>query len=166
MYLCTENDDKMKFEIKELTGFSGQKAHIYSVILEGDNLTLLEQFFNENREHPHEIKEIFNRILLMGNETGCRRTFFKPNEGKPGDGVAALKEGDIRLYCLYFDNTAVFFGNGGYKGVRAHQDRKELHEKVTQMEEIAKKINNAIKERDIIIEEDGSLTINYWDYEE
>ncbi len=33
------------------------------------------------------------------------------------------------------------------------------------MKEIAKKINDAIKEKDIVIEDDGSLTINYWDNE-
>jgi len=35
-----------------------------------------------------------------------------------------------------------------------------------QMREIASRINKAIIEKDIVIEEDGSLTINYWEDED
>ena len=61
----------------------------------------------------------------------------------------------------------MFFGSGGYKPPEAHayQEVPELDEKAQQMKEIAKKINDAIKEKDIVIEDDGSLTINYWDNE-
>lgn len=130
----------MNFNITEMEGLSGKMAHIYSVILSGEGTTLLEQFFEENSEHKIELEEIFNRILIMGHETGCRRHYFKLYEGKPGDGVAALRVGQLRLYCLYFDKTAV-------------------------LKNIAAKINRAIVEKDITINEDGSLNINFWDYE-
>lgn len=146
---------------------SGSKAHIYSVILEGEETTLLEQFFEENQPHQEELREILNRIIVMGENTGCRRDYFKHDEGKPGDGVAALRVGQLRLYCLYFDNTAVFFGSGGYKppGIRAYQEDPYLNSKAEQMIRIASHINKAIKDKDIVIEEDGALTINNWEYE-
>lgn len=159
----------MNFDIKELVELSGEKAHIYSVILEGEDKTLLEEFFDSNSLYEDELKDILYKIISMGKDTGCHRWFFKMNEGKPGDGVARLliPNGRLRLYCLYFDNTAVFFGSGGYKPkeIRAYQEDEALNSKATQMIEIAKRINKAIIDRDIIIGEDGSLTINNWDYE-
>ena len=103
----------------------------------------------------------------MGESTGCRRQYFKPYEGRAGDGVMALRVGQLRLYCLYFDKTAVFFGSGGYKPPEAHayQEVPELNEKAEQMKDIARIINNAIKDKDIEIDKDGSLIINNWEYE-
>ena len=74
----------------------------------------------------------------------------------------------MRLYCLYFDNTAVFFGSGGFKPplIRAYQEDDALNEKAQQMRQIAKMINEAIKNKDIEIKDDGSLIINDWNYDE
>lgn len=157
----------MNFNIVEMDDLTGRMAHIYSILPEGEEFTLLEQFFEEIKQYKKESTTIIEKLTIMGNETGCRRGYFKHYEGALGDGVAALSVGCIRLYCLYFDKTAVFFGSGGYKPpeVHAYQEVPELDEKAQQMREIAKKINDAIKEKDIVIEDDGSLTINYWDNE-
>ena len=158
----------MKFEITEMLEFSGEMAHIYSVTLNGEEQTLLEQFFDENAEYEEELGIIVEKLLVMGNDTGCRYDFFKNHEGSLADGVAALRVGQIRLYCLYFDRTAVFFGSGGYKSpdIKAYQEDPVLNEKAMLMREIAARINKAIIEKDIVIEQDGSLTINFWDDED
>lgn len=158
----------MNFEITELEEFSGEKAHIYSVTLQGEEETLLEQFFDENAEYEGELKTIIEKLLVMGNETGCRYQYFKHNEGALGDGVAAIRVGQIRLYCLYFDKTAVFFGSGGYKSpnIKAYQEDSALFAKAKEMREIAARINRAIVEKDIVIGQDGSLTINFWEDED
>lgn len=168
MYFCPRLSNTMNFEITELSEFSGEMAHIYSVTLRGEELTLLEQFFNENAEFKEELSIIAGKLMVMGNDTGCRYEFFKHHEGALADGVAALRVGQIRLYCLYFDRTAVFFGSGGYKSpdIKAYQEDPVLNEKATQMRKIAARINKAIVEKDIVIEQDGSLTINYWDDED
>lgn len=152
----------MDFDIIEIEDFTGRMAHIYSILLDGEELTLLEQFFDDNQMYLAEMNQISEKLIVMGNDTGCRREFFKHEEGAPGDGVAALKVGNLRLYCLYFDKTAVFFGSGGYKPPEAHayQEVPELNEKAEQMKNIAKEINQAIIDRKIVIENDGSLTIN------
>ena len=157
----------MNFEITEMEELSGDGAKIYSVTLDGDETTLLEQFFEENAEYETEINELLNKLYIMGQETGCRWDFFKHNEGKPGDGVSVLKAGQLRLYCLYIDSTIVCFGSGGYKSpeIRAYQEKASLNAKVVQMEEIAERINKAIKEKDIEIK-NGQLLINFWDYED
>lgn len=158
----------MNFEITELSDFSGEMAHIYSVTLKGQEQTLLEQFFDDNAEYKEELTVIVEKLLVMGNDTGCRYEFFKHHEGALADGVAALRVGQIRLYCLYFDRTAVFFGSGGYKSpeIKAYQEDPELNAKAVQMREIAARINKAIIDKDIVIEQDGSITINYWDDED
>ena len=157
----------MNFEITEMEELSGDGARIYSVTLEGEENTLLEQFFEENAEYETEIKEIFNKLYLMGQEIGCRWDFFKHHEGKPGDGVSVLKAGRLRLYCLYIDTTIVCFGSGGYKSseIKAYQEEPSLNAKVIQIEEIAERINKAIKEKDIEIK-NGQLQINYWNDED
>ena len=129
---------------------------------------MLEQFFEDNAEYAEELNTIIQKLMVMGNETGCRYEFFKHNEGALADGVAAMRVGQIRLYCLYFDRTAVFLGSGGYKSpeIKAYQEDPSLNEKAMQMREIAARINKAIIDRDIVIEEDGSLTIIFWEDED
>ena len=160
--------EEMDFDIIEISDFTGDMAHIYSVMLNGQEQTLLEQFFEENAEHTDELSTIVEKLMVMGHDTGCRRDFFKHHEGASADGVAALRVGQMRLYCLYFDRTAVFFGSGGFKPpqIKAYQEDEVLNAKAQQMRQIAARINKAIIERDIVIEEDGSLTINYWDNED
>lgn len=157
----------MNFDIVEIEDYSGKMAHIYSLVVDNDGASLLEQFFAENAEYEQEISEIDELLYDMGHTFGCKRFLFKHNEGALADGVAAVRVGQLRLYCLYFDNTAVFFGSGGYKPpeIHAYQEDEKLNAKAQQMREIARKLNKAIKNKDIIIEEDGSLTINNWDYD-
>lgn len=70
-------------------------------------------------------------------------------------------EQPLRLYCLRFDNTCIFVGSGGYKppGIAAYQDDPLLNSKAQQMKAIAACINKAIKEKELIILNDGSLKI-------
>ena len=95
----------MKFEIINIEEFSGRKAQIYSVMYEGDDMTLMDHFFEDNgKDHQEELEEIASKLHVMGNDTGCREHFFKLNEGALGDGVVALSYNRMRLYCLRYDN--------------------------------------------------------------
>ena len=62
----------MNFEIEEIKELSGDAASIYSVTMEGEEETLLEQFFGENAGYETELDEIANKLYVMGQETGCR----------------------------------------------------------------------------------------------
>ena len=107
LILCHKQNCHMKFEIKELEELSGKKARIYSVIIDGEEDTLLEQFFNENKNHADELQTMLSKIKTMADDTGCRRQFFAEGEGAWADGVVALKAGKLRLYGIYFNNTVV-----------------------------------------------------------
>ena len=90
----------MGFKIVEMEGLSGPKAHIYSVVFDGDKETLLEQFFNENSSEEELLIKMLGKIKSMADKTGCLRQFFKEGEGKLADGVVALAVGNIRLYGI------------------------------------------------------------------
>ena len=116
----------MKIELVDLEEFSGNKAHIYSVLLDDAEDTLFDQFIEENRTlYYRDLREIVKQLKVMGDNTGCQIEFFKLNEGRLGDGVAAIWSGRIRLYCLRFDSSLIIVGDGGYKSpkIRAYQAR-------------------------------------------
>ena len=58
----------MNFDIEEIKELSGDAASIYSVTMEGEENTLLEQFFEENAEYDEELTEILNKLYVMGKK--------------------------------------------------------------------------------------------------
>ena len=149
----------MSFRIVEMKDLSGAKAHIYSVKFDGYDETLLDRFFNENEDNKN-LQEMLHKIIVMATKTGCLKQFFKEGEGSLADGVVALSVGNLRLYGIYFNNTVVLLGSGGEKNVRAYQHDPILNAKVEQIKYVAKKIDKAIVERDIIVSEDGELNLD------
>ncbi len=153
----------MKFDIVNIEEFSGPKAKIYSIMYEDDDSTLMDHFFDDNmEEHQAELEEMASKLYVMGNDTGCRAHLFKLNEGSPGDGVVALSCKRMRLYCLRFDNTCIFIGSGGYKppDIHAYQEDPLLDSKAQEMKEIAACINNAIREKELKVRDDGTLELS------
>ncbi len=152
----------MEFDLVDIEELSGNKAHIYSILLDGEEDTLLDKFFSENEDFADELSEIHNQLFSMGHRFGCREQLFKLYEGKPGDGVVAIRQGQLRLYCLRYGNAAIFVGSGGYKPpeIHAYQEDPVLNSKAQQMIKIANAINQAIKDRDIKVNDDGSLTLS------
>lgn len=153
----------MKFDIINIEEFSGRRAQIYSIMYEDDDMTLMDHFFEDNETgHQEDLEEIAAKLQVMGNYTGCRAHLFKPYEGAPGDGVVALRHNRMRLYCLRFDNTCIFIGSGGYKPpeISSYQDDDFLNSKAEEMRKIAACINKAIEEKDLRVEDDGSLSIS------
>lgn len=139
----------------ELEIFSGSQATIYSVILEGDTITLFDHFVDENvATYRKEIKHITNRLHEIGHTTGAREQFFKHHEGKPGDGVCALFDASdckLRLYCIRYGSIAVILGGGGPKPdhIKAWQDDEKLKLEAETIIQISKDIMQRIHSGDI-----------------
>lgn len=56
----------MKFEIINIEEFSGRKAQIYSVMYEGDDMTLMDHFFEDNgKDHQEELEEIASKLHVI-----------------------------------------------------------------------------------------------------
>ncbi len=73
----------MTFDIVDIEEFSGRMAKIYSIILEGDEDTLLDQFFEENSQYEEELSEIARKLMVMGENTGCRIQFSRRMRAHP-----------------------------------------------------------------------------------
>ena len=150
----------MDFRITEIEALKGPKARIYSVIMEGEDKSLLEQFFDENNAYAKDLKKVIYKIHVMAHDTGCRRSFFKEGEGAWGDGMVALDStGRLRLYGIYFHDAVILFGSGGYKpsNVKAYEDHPPLNEKAQQMRVIAKEIYRRITDGELKVNKDGTL---------
>lgn len=151
----------MNFEIVKLSDFSGEKTTIYSVIQEGEEVTLFDHFIEENEsEYPDEILDIVKRIKAIGHVTGARIDFFKDKEGIPGDGVCALYDNPdsrLRLYCIRYGNCAVILGGGGPKpkSIRTLQDDPKLTQENYSMRDVSQVIMNALNEKEIRWSSDG-----------
>jgi len=149
----------MKFELVDIDEFSGEMAKIYSVALEGDDMTLMDHFFEDNAQYADELKAMAEKLKAMGKSTGCRIQFFKENEGAPGDGMVAFWYKRMRLYCLRIGSACIIIGDGGYKPpeISAYQEDAVLNGKAQQMRKIAACINKAIRDRDIKVCDDGTI---------
>lgn len=150
----------MKFDIVNIEEFSGGMAQIYSVMFEGDDMTLMDHFFDDNAQYDEELRWMATKLEAMGNDTGCRFQFFKEHEGAPGDGVVAFWYKRMRLYCLRIDSACIILGDGGYKppDISAYQEDEMLNSKAQQMKKLAACINKAIVDKDLIVGEDGDIT--------
>jgi len=134
----------MKYKLKKISKLSGNKATIYSVIIDDNDKSLYELFLAENiTSHISEITFINKQLQIIGNKTGAREGFFKMYEGKYGDGVCALydKPGyKLRLYCIRYGTQIIIVGGGGEKNVRALQDDPKLKKENYILRDVSKLI--------------------------
>jgi len=162
----------MKYKLVELNEFTGNKATVYSVIVDEEELTLFEKFVEENIiSFKDEIFFIFDRLETIGHETGAREHYFKFKEGKPGDGIVALydqPDSKLRLYCIRYGTQIIILGGGGHKSkkVRALQDDKKLKEDNYLLRKISEAITERIKDRRIRYSADGYTLEGEIEFEE
>ena len=140
---------------------SGQ-ASIYVVVYEDENETSLERFVKENNtDFRDEVKDILQRLNAIGHKTGTRAQFFKPNEGKPGDGVCALydnPEKHLRLYCIRNGNVTLIIRGGGEKSkqMMAFQESDKLKEENYFLRDVSQLILERLKDKDNSHSPDGT----------
>lgn len=146
----------MKFELKEIPQLTGRRCKIYSVLMEGDEKTLFEQFMAENRgDFPEETKSIFKDLIGIGEYHGAKDSYFRPKkEGKLGDGVEALFDiphAHLRLYTIKYGSVLLVLGGGGYKpkNIRAFQEDPKLTKENYLVRQIAAILYQAIKDKDL-----------------
>ena len=157
----------MGYGIVEISDLSGPGCKIYSVVRDGEEGTLLDEFIE--RMDAQGYSECVNEILLaltsFGREFGAREQFFRLNEGKPGDGVVALlkkKRFQIRLYGIRFGNVLLILGSGGVKppGIASWQQDPVLKEHAEEMITLSRQIQERIINKEIFISPQGELSGN------
>lgn len=148
----------MKCRLVKLSRFSGNKASVYSVIIDNDRETLFDKFLQENKNlFLSELRDILGRLKSIGYKAGAREGYFKLNEGNPSDGVCALyddPEKHLRLYCIRYGTQIVVLGGGGPKDVRALQDDEKLTKENYFLRWLSQQITFRIKEGDITFSND------------
>jgi len=153
---------------------SGAETSVYSVFLLAKQDTLFNRFINENKNSfKSELKDIINRLKVIGHKTGAREQFFKLKEGKPGDGICALydhPDRNLRLYCIRYGKTLIIVGGGGEKTTKTLQEDSKLKEENYFLRLIAKDIQERIQEGEIEFSDDymdllGNLEFKSEDYE-
>lgn len=156
----------MNFRLVEISGISGEKCRIYSVLPDGEQYTVFEQFLTEyENTYADDIDEIYNRLHVMGHREGARDGYFKKEEGRPGDLVCALydkPDEHLRLYCIRFGTVAIILGGGGpkTKDIRAWQEDRVLSENACMMMAVSSQYAHAVREGDIAISPTGELIGN------
>ncbi len=150
----------MKCRLKKLDHLSGNKASVYSVILNDSNDTLFEVFLKENaNEHLSELTNIVLRVKTMGKDTGIIDDFLKIHEGRFGDGVCALYDvpnSKLRVYCIRYGAQIIIIGGGGIKTkeIRALQDSPKLKKENYLMRSISSAIAKRIIGENICYSDD------------
>jgi hypothetical protein len=145
----------MRCKLVKLSRFSGNKASIYSIVLNDEQETLLDKFIHDNKNtFLSEIKDILERLRTIGKKTGARIDYFKLFEGTPGDGVCALyddEDSNLRLYCIRYGSQLVIAGNGGPKpkSIQALQEDEKLTDENYFLRWLSDEITTRIKEREI-----------------
>lgn len=142
---------KFSFEVVKLDALSGNRATFYTAYLPDEDTTLFDRFTVENREaHREELIRIRSQMSVMATKTGAQEELFDKYEGtKIGEGVYALYNKKLRLYCFRVDNCIVLLGGGDWKEVAKWQDDPKLADEVNRVRFIAKQIDERIRSRDI-----------------
>ncbi len=163
----------MEYEIVKLSLLSGTQCTVYSIIPERGGLTLYDVFINENiADFREKVRDINNRLKLIGTKHGARHSYFKHFEGRYGDGVCALydlPEKNLRLYCIRYGSDVIILGGGGLKTkeTMAWQDDTKLTEEATRMIEYAKDIARRMDSGEIYMSRDKpELEGNFYFFED
>lgn len=159
----------MKCSLERVDQFCGKGCIVYTVIIAHQKETLFDEFVRVcSVLFKSETKDILKRLHAIGHLTGARESFFKMNEGKPGDGLCALYDqpkSHLRLYCIRFGMGIIVLGSGGQKpkNIRALQDDPVLLAANDLLRRIAQKMTELIQEKDLRFSEDGfSGTLEFY----
>jgi hypothetical protein len=163
--LGTLSDGNSTFELIELEEYSGPMLKIYSVFIDDAQITLFDQFLEENQSvYPDELSDLISKIETIGNETGLNGRWYRRDEGSFGDGVCCLfdyPDKNLRLYFIRFGNAekdlAIVIGGGGYKPKEVHalQEVPKLRHENYLLRKVARALHDAIELEELGVDEDG-----------
>jgi hypothetical protein len=146
-----------------LSSYSATECSVYTILPLDESETTFTKFIKDySGVFKDEVQEIVKRIRTMARKTGARDQFFRHFEGKPGDGVAAIRYKDypdedsdrdpenLRLYCIRYGKDLIILGGGGQKKVNTWQDDfNELGKHVEELINLSELITKRIQEKDL-----------------
>lgn len=131
-----------------------EAVNFYSIMLEGEELTELEKFFDKfpvGCEYDEEMDVIVAWLDRIG-ETGALERYFRP-EGEHGDGVSAIpiESGKLRLYCLRLSDKILIFGNGDAKDTKSWQESETLSAYVQLLMDTSRFIASRVRDGKLLL---------------
>lgn len=131
-----------------------EAVNFYSIMLEGEELTELEKFFDKfpvGCEYDEEMDVIVAWLDRIG-ETGALERYFR-SEGKYGDGVSAIhiESGKLRLYCLRLSDKILIFGNGDAKDTKSWQESETLSAYVQLLMDTSRFIASRVRDGKLLL---------------
>jgi hypothetical protein len=153
----------------EIWDDEASKCTFYTVRWEDTGENETDKFFNKYDAKPDlkkSTQELLSFVLdSIGEDHGAVDALFNrfendvvglPNKGKAiVDGIEFLYPNfPLRLYALRVNNRSdlVVLFNGGIKSAQTNQDSKELHLKWIEACRFAKRIEEALRDKEIIID--------------
>ena len=131
--------------------------------MEGDSVTLFEKFLEENNSaYPGEVTNLYDRLEIVGHETGLWEEAFDTNSGKFGANICTFKDLPgrfLRLFFIEFGMTCIVIGSGGEKpkSVIKRQQVPKLNDEVELLEKISICLQKALKNGRIEIDDVGYI---------
>lgn len=131
-----------------------EAVNFYSIMLEGEELTGLEKFFDKfpvGCEYDEEMDVIVAWLDRIG-ETGALERYSRP-EGEYGDGVSAIpiESGKLRLYCLRLSDKILIFGNGDAKDTKSWQESETLSAYVQLLMDTSRFIASRVRDGKLLL---------------
>lgn len=164
------------FELK-IWDDEGQYCTFYTVQWEDSNENETDKFFLQFEDETNEFHYHSNVLLHLilesiGDKYGAIDDFFDRDKNiaqalppKPKKRISDIEEIGInfplRLYCYRITESIVVLFNGGIKSAQTDQESSNISLKFYEAQQFAKKINEALKDKTILISNDGRILTNY-----
>jgi hypothetical protein len=158
----------------ELWDDEASKCRFYTVRWDGAALNETHKFFKKYysvKEYKEATQELLSFVLdSIGEDHGAIAALFNrfeneivglPNKGKVtvGEFVFLYPNFPLRLYALKINNRSdlVVLFNGGVKSAHANQASKDLNLKWVEACQFAKRIEEAVRTKEIAIDNRGRI---------
>ena len=175
MYFCLQTNNKVNIFALEIWDDEGAKCTFYTVKYDGVDANETDLFFDKYdaiAAYKQANQELLSFIIYaIGEDHGAVDELFNRDEnevkGLPVQGKVVLDEityhypnFPLRLYALKITNSIAILFNGGVKDDETNQ-KSSLHLIWREACEFAKRINEAIRDGLIIVDEENRKLTNY-----
>jgi hypothetical protein len=138
----------------------------YTVRWEDDEFSetdkFIEKILHRQTDYKTELQEILTLIEVIGEERGAKDIYFTRHEDlatalPPSSSLFVrgieipFYENRLRLYCIKINDNIVILFNGGIKTSQKVQNSPDLMMKFRDAQIFAKRIWQAIKDKEIVV---------------
>lgn len=175
MYFCLQTNNIVNIFALEIWDDEGAKCTFYTVRYDDNDLSETDIFFEKYdavKKYTQANQELLSFIIhAIGEDHGAVDELFNRDEnevkGLPAQGKRTVEnityhfpEFPLRLYALKITNNIVILFNGGIKDGPTNQT-SSLHLEWRSACEFAKKIDKAIRDGSIIVDDKNRKLTNY-----